>query len=95
MSGHLAAKCQGRPGPEPVPSRIAKVAAPQELATAATNTDSQQRTQQYNDAEQKIVNDVGWIPLIQGSLDVLINPKVQNLAANGPTKTWSDVYISV
>lgn len=66
----------------------------QELATAATNGNAQQRTQQFNDAEQKIVNDVGWIPLIQGSLDVLINPNVQNLAANGPTKTWSDVYIS-
>lgn len=67
----------------------------QELTTAATNADAQQRTQQYNDAEQKIVNDVGWIPLIQGGLDVLINPKVQNLEANGPTKTWGDVYISV
>lgn len=66
----------------------------QELATAATNTNSQQRTQQYNDAEQKIVNDVGWIPLVQEGLDTLINPKVRNLAANGPTKTWSDVYIS-
>lgn len=66
----------------------------QELTTAATNSNSQQRTQQYNDAEQKIVNDVGWIPLVQEGLDVLISPKVQNLAANGPTKTWSDVYIS-
>lgn len=66
----------------------------QELVTAATNSNAQQRTQQYNDAEQKIVNDVGWIPLIQGSLDVLINPNVQNLAANGPTRTWSDVYLS-
>ncbi len=67
----------------------------QQLATAATNTNPEQRTQQYNDAEQKIVNDVSWIPLVQGGLDVLINPKVQNLGANGPTKTWSDVYISV
>ncbi len=73
----------------------AQQAVQQELATAATNADPQQRTQQYNDAEQKIVNDVGWIPLVQGGLDVLINPKVQNLEANGPTKTWSDVYISV
>lgn len=72
----------------------AQQAVQQELVTAATNTNPQQRTQQYNDAEQKIVNDVGWIPLVQGSLDTLINPKVQNLAANGPTKTWSDVYIS-
>ena len=67
----------------------------QELAVAATNSNPQQRTQQYNDAEQKIVNDVGWIPLVQEGLDTLINPKVQNLAANGPTKTWSDVYISL
>lgn len=66
----------------------------QEIATAATNSNAQQRTQQYNDAEQKIVNDVGWIPLVQPGLDTLINSKVQNLAANGPTKTWSDVYIS-
>lgn len=73
----------------------AQQAVQQELVTAATNTNPQQRTQQYNDAEQKIANDVGWIPLVQGSLDTLINPKVQNLAANGPTKTWSDVYISV
>ncbi|MDQ2904799.1 MAG: peptide ABC transporter substrate-binding protein [Chloroflexota bacterium] len=74
----------------------AQQAVQQELATAATNTNPQQRTQQYNDAEQKIVDDVGWIPLFQAGLDVLLNPKVQNLAANGlPTKTWSDVYISV
>ncbi len=72
----------------------AQQAIQQELATAATNTNAQQRTQQYNDAEQQIANDVGWIPLVQGGLDTLINPKVRNLAANGPTKTWSDVYIS-
>jgi oligopeptide transport system substrate-binding protein len=73
----------------------AQQAVQQELVTAAANTNPQQRTQQYNDAEQKIVNDVGWIPLVQEGLDVLINPKVHNLAANGPTRTWSDVYISV
>ncbi|HCI82178.1 MAG TPA: peptide ABC transporter substrate-binding protein [Ktedonobacter sp.] len=68
----------------------------QELATAATNLNSQQRTQQYNDAEQKIVNDVSWIPLFQAGIDALINPKVQNFTASGlPTKSWSDVYISV
>jgi ABC-type transport system substrate-binding protein len=72
----------------------AQQAVQQELATAATNTNPQQRTQQYNDAEQKIVNDVGWIPLVQAELDTLIHPKVQNLEANGPTRTWSDVYIS-
>jgi oligopeptide transport system substrate-binding protein len=73
----------------------AQQAVQQELVTAAANANPQQRTQQYNDAEQKIVNDVGWIPLDQEGLDVLINPKVHNLAPNGPTKTWSDVYISV
>lgn len=73
----------------------AQQAVQQELAAAATNTNPQGRVQQYNDAEQKIINDVGWIPLIQAGLDTLINPKVRNLAANGPTKTWSDIYISV
>lgn len=73
----------------------AQRAVQQELATAATNTNPQQRTQQYTDAEQKIINDVGWIPLVQAGIDALINPKVQNLAANGPTRTWSDVYISM
>ncbi len=72
----------------------AQKAVQQELATAATNTNPQQRTQQYDDAEQKIVNDVGWIPLVQAGLDTLINPKVQYLGAAGPTRTWSDVYIA-
>ena len=72
----------------------AQKAVQQEMETAATNTNPQQRTQQYNDAEQKIVNDVGWIPLDQAGLDTLINPKVQNLGATGPTSTWSDVYIA-
>lgn len=73
----------------------AQQAVQQELTAAATNSNSQQRTQQYNDAEQKIVNDVGWIPLIQEGINTLINQKLQNFAANGPTRTWSDVYISV
>jgi len=73
----------------------AQQAVQQELTTAAINSNPQQRTQQYNDAEQKIVNDVGWIPLIQEGINTLINQKLQNFAANGPTKTWSDVYISV
>lgn len=73
----------------------AQQAVQQQLAMAATNNNPQQRMQQYSDAEQKIVNDVGWIPLVQGGVDAVINPKLQNFAANGPTKTWSDVYISV
>jgi ABC-type transport system substrate-binding protein len=66
----------------------------QQLAAAVVNTNMQQRTQQYNDAEQKIVNDVGWLPLTQAENVALINPKVQNLSVNGPTMTWSDVFIA-
>lgn len=66
----------------------------QELETAAVNGNAQQRTQQYSDIEQKLANDVAWIPLVQGVTQVLLNSKVQNFNANGPTKTWSDVYIA-
>ncbi len=69
----------------------------QELARAAANPNPAQRFQEYNDAEQKIVNDVGWAPLIQGISYALINSKLQNVGANGPdgkTMTWSDVYVA-
>ncbi len=71
-----------------------ELAVQQELETAATNGDAQQRIQQYNDAEQKLANDVAWIPIIQGVTQVLLNPKVQNYNANGPTETPSDTYIA-
>ena len=69
----------------------------QDLAKAAINSNTQQRLQQYNDAEQNIVNDVGWIPLIQAGIDALINPKLQNFTAAGgppPNMAWSDVYVA-
>lgn len=66
----------------------------QELETAAINSNAQQRIQQYNDAEQKLVDDVAWASLFQGENQALINPKVQNFNPNGPSKTWSDVYIA-
>lgn len=64
-----------------------------ELAAAAINTNAQQRLQQYDDAEQSIVNDVGWLPLFQGKATALINPKIQNYNVNGPTTFWNAVYI--
>lgn len=37
----------------------------------------------YNQAEQIAVNEVGWLPLYNPRLNILVNPKVQGLVFNG------------
>jgi ABC-type oligopeptide transport system substrate-binding subunit len=67
-----------------------------ELATADSNLNPQQRTQQYNDAEVKLVNDVGWIPLFQVEQNFVVNPKLQNYPIYPisiiPPDEWGNIY---
>jgi len=69
-----------------------------ELAKADGEQNSTARMKLYNDAEQKIVNDVGWITTYQSAFIYSVNPKVQNykLPALGflATDDWLDVYIA-
>ncbi|MBO0791555.1 MAG: peptide ABC transporter substrate-binding protein, partial [Ktedonobacteraceae bacterium] len=69
-----------------------------QLAKADTTQDQAQRVQLYNDAEQKIANDCGWIPLYQSKALTLINPKLHGFADNPlgiqAPDAWGDVYFT-
>lgn len=56
------------------------------------------RVQLYNDAEQKIVNDVGWITIYQSSYIFMVNPKLQNWKLNPlgsiATSDWANIYFA-
>jgi oligopeptide transport system substrate-binding protein len=69
-----------------------------ELLKADTNLNSQERIQQYNDAEQKLVNDVAWLPLYQAQFLILVNPKLQHYTQNSlnliPPDEWSQMYMA-
>lgn len=73
----------------------------QELAQADVDQNPTDRIQKYNDAEQKIVNDVGWAPIYQSSLNYLLSPKLANFKApfGDPQNTvepddWANIYIT-
>lgn len=66
-----------------------------ELNKADVNTDQQARLKIYQDAEQKVVNDVGWLALYHPNTHYLLNPKVVNFPLNGQLSTvWQDVYVT-
>jgi ABC-type transport system substrate-binding protein len=56
------------------------------------------RIKLYNDAEQKIVNDVGWITTYQSSYVYSVNPKLQNWKLNPlgalATADWANIYFA-
>jgi peptide/nickel transport system substrate-binding protein/oligopeptide transport system substrate-binding protein len=45
--------------------------------------DKEQRMKLYNQAEQLAVDEVGWLPLFNPKLNVLVNPAVQGVVFNG------------
>jgi oligopeptide transport system substrate-binding protein len=71
----------------------------QELLQADVNQDQNARIQAYNEAEQQIINDVGWIPFYQSQGHVVINSKVVGnpflnaLELEAPDN-WANIYIS-
>jgi len=71
----------------------------QQLDAADINQDNTSRMKAYEDAEQSIVNDVGWIPMFQAGSQYLINPKIHGLVINAqgifPPDSWADVYVTV
>jgi oligopeptide transport system substrate-binding protein len=68
------------------------------LTKADATSDNTQRMQLYNDAEQKIINDVGWLPLWQERQQTLVRPTVQGLVLNAqldiPPDDWGTIFIS-
>jgi ABC-type transport system substrate-binding protein len=69
-----------------------------DLAKADGLTDLAERVKIYNDAEQKIINDVGWITVYQSSYAYAVNPKLQGwkLDALGvmATEDWANIYFA-
>jgi oligopeptide transport system substrate-binding protein len=69
-----------------------------ELAQADADLDPTTRIKIYQDAEQKIVNDVGWITTYQSSYAYSVNPKLQNWKLNPlgsiATSDWANIYFA-
>jgi oligopeptide transport system substrate-binding protein len=69
-----------------------------EMAQADGEKDIATRMKLYNDAEQKIVNDVGWITTYQSAYVYSANPKLQNWKLNSlgalATEDWANIYFA-
>ncbi len=68
------------------------------MVQADANSDQTSRLQQYNQAEQNLVNDVAWIPRFQVTNDVVRKPCVVGITDNAqdfiPQDDWGGIYIS-
>ncbi len=69
-----------------------------QLAQADGEQNPAERTKLYQDAEQKIVNDVGWIITYQMSFVVVANPKLRGWKLNPlgsiATSDWANIYFN-
>jgi oligopeptide transport system substrate-binding protein len=67
-----------------------------ELARADADQNQAERLQLYQDAEQKIINDAGWITTYQSSYVYSVNPKLHGWKLNSlgslATDDWQDIY---
>ncbi len=72
--------------------------ATQQKLEAADSDTSATRIQQYNTAEQQLINDVAWLPIDQVAVQVLLKPCVAGYGYNAQGLTnpedWANVYIS-
>lgn len=70
----------------------------QALQRADIDQNSTSRLSTYEDAEQKIINDVGLIPLWQPKNQVMIKPYVYGIVLNGlniiPPDDWANIYLT-
>ncbi len=55
-----------------------------------------ERVKLYQDAEQKIVNEAGWITTYQSSYGYAVNPKLRGWQINSlgtlATSDWANIY---
>ncbi len=70
----------------------------QQLVAADGNLDPASRLAAYNSAEQKLVNDVAWLPTDQRNFSILIKPYVFGVVDNAggitPPDDWGSIYIT-
>nr|BBH92871.1 peptide ABC transporter substrate-binding protein [Thermogemmatispora argillosa] len=69
------------------------------LEEADVNLNQTERMQQYNQAEQQIVDDVGWIPIYQNKIQLMQSTKLHGIVYNGlsiiPPDDWANIYFTV
>ena len=70
----------------------------QAMEAADVNPDSASRLTQYQDAEQKLVTDVAWLPMFQRTQTHVLKPYVINFPFNAQTliapDAWGNIYIA-
>lgn len=68
------------------------------MAQADGNTTRNERFQQYNQAEQQLINDVAWLPVYQPKAAQVYKTCVQGVPAEAygmpSSVSWSQIYIS-
>lgn len=68
------------------------------LNQADVNPNATQRLQQYNQAEEQIVDDVGWISIYQNKVQLLQTTKLKGIAWNAlsniPPDAWQNIYFT-
>jgi len=68
------------------------------MKQADVNPDSTSRMQQYNQAEQQLVNDVAWLPVYQVNATIVRKPCVAGVVDNAqqltPPDDWGNIFIS-
>ena len=68
------------------------------MEQADLNLNPAQRLQQYNQAEQQLVNDVAWLPMDQVNATYLLKPCVHGFVLNHqgltPPNDWGSMYIT-
>jgi peptide/nickel transport system substrate-binding protein/oligopeptide transport system substrate-binding protein len=68
-----------------------------ELSAADVERNSSKRADMYNDAEQKLVNDVAWLPMYQGTTSYALKTYVQGYAFDEaniiPPFDWANIFI--
>jgi peptide/nickel transport system substrate-binding protein/oligopeptide transport system substrate-binding protein len=65
------------------------------LTTADSNTNTTQRLQQYNTAEQQLVNDVAWIPMYQTAGQLLRKPCIVGASDNAEGLIYPDAWANI
>ena len=67
-----------------------------QLAQADASNNATTRTQLYQQAEQQIINDVGWIPMTQETTTFLRSSNIVGIVDNGqniiPPDDWATIY---
>jgi oligopeptide transport system substrate-binding protein len=80
------------------PTATDQRAVQQQLDAADVMTDENARAQTYNQLEQKLVNDVAWLPIDQRLGTRLIKPYVIGIVYNAISQVapddWAKIYIA-